>query len=194
MKIAVVSAYTENIKDLYKITSKTLVEYCKLHNYHLLISKIVETERPAPWYKLTEILKCLVDGFDIVLWVDCDAIIVNKKIKIEDLIEEDKDFYYASNWLGMNSGVMIFRNTDDVKNFLIESWSQEQFVLHPWWEQAAIRHLLERKAFPLYKIKELPASILNSEEYYGGCLVYHMPETCLNERIKRFSEILGSQQ
>ena len=43
MKIAVVSAYTENIKNLYKITSKTLVEYCNLHNYHLLISKISST-------------------------------------------------------------------------------------------------------------------------------------------------------
>ena len=192
MPIAVVTACDPHYAELQKLTSTTVKRYCDRHGYKARISVYDKLERPASWYKLVEIQKAFNDGFDTVMWVDTDAIIVNMDKKIESLLREDKMFYYSNNWLGMNCGVMIMRDCMPIRLLLRMAWNQTQLINHSWWEQAALTAIIGHDKFPKELIMELPATEFNSEEYYGGCLVYHMPDTPMRERMRRFGDILGT--
>jgi hypothetical protein len=191
MKIMLVSAATPDYKSLQDISSVSFHDYAFLNGYGYDIKIIYDKERPASWYKIPAILDNFQKGCDFVFWIDCDAIIINKKIKLESFIEDGKDFYYSFDLFGMNCGVMLFRNTAEVKNLLYTAWAQNHLINHPWWEQAALRAIVDGGMFPFKKIKEIPASIFNSYEYWGGCLVYHLPEHPLYERIRQFKKIVS---
>jgi hypothetical protein len=189
MRMCVVTAATPDYKELQSISSKTLLEYSALHGYGCDIKTIYDTERPASWYKIPAILEHFDKGNDFVFWIDCDAIIVNQNIKLESFVENGKDFYYSFDLFGMNCGVMLLRNSVEIKHLLYTAWAQTHFINHSWWEQAALRAVVDEGIFPWEKIKELPACIFNSYEYWRGCLVYHMPEHPLYERIRQFKKI-----
>ena len=189
-KFAVVTACDEGYSDLQQLTSPTIVKYCDLHDYHCHVNRILEKERPPAWYKIKEVLNVFETGVDFVLWVDTDAIIVNNKLKLEDIVEDGKDFYFSCNWASLNSGVFMMRNTQLNKDFLNLAWQQEQFINDGWWEQRAFIHLLELRAYPVEKIKEMPPPKFNSEEYFSFSLVHHLPNVSNVERMKRFSKII----
>ena len=97
MKITVLSAADKSFAELQEITSKTLLDYCVFQNYQLIVKEVFPIDRPTSWYKILEIIDCFKKGSDFVLWIDADAIIVNKNTRIEKFIEPDKDFYFAKN-------------------------------------------------------------------------------------------------
>ena len=185
----VVTACDEKYAELQSVTSPTIKEYCDLHGYECQISRFTETARPPAWHKIPIILSAFKSGVDFVLWIDTDAIVVNKSFKLESIIEEDKDMYFSCNWGAMNSGVFLVRNCQRVKDFLNLTWDQTQFMYDGWWEQKAMIHLLETNCYDTSTIKEIPAIEFNSEEYWTGCFVYHMPQMSNSERIKRVLKI-----
>lgn len=191
MKFAVVTACDEGYADLQELTSPTIISYCELYGYECYVNRIVDKERPAAWYKIKEVLKAFETGVDFVLWIDTDAIVVNNKIKLEDIVEDGKDFYFACNWAALNSGVFMMRNTELNKDFLNCAWHQDQFINDGWWEQRAFIHLLELRVYPEEKIKEIPAVEFNSEEYFSFSFIHHLPQVSKPERIKRFRKILA---
>lgn len=193
MDIAVCSACDTAYAPLQSLTAPTIQAYCKIQGYEPRVSIYGSLIRPPSWHKLIEIGKCLAEGFEAVLWVDTDAIVVRKQISIQSLMVEGKNLYLSSNWLGLNCGVILLKNAPSTRKLLHMAWSQTQLINHPWWEQAAIRAIIDNGLFDRDELLELPSSIFNSEEYYGGCLVYHMPDTPLTERIKRFGAILRRQ-
>jgi len=193
MPTAIVSACDANYAELQALTAPTIHGYAERHGYAALVSIYGETKRAPSWYKLVQIQEAFNQGYDTVLWVDTDAIIVNFSITVESLLRPGKTFYHSNNWYGMNCGVMILRDCIDVRRLLRAAWGQTHLIDHPWWEQAAIMALTSHGHFPADQIEEVPAAILNSEEYYGGCLVYHMPDTPLRERFKRFGRILSKE-
>lgn len=194
MPTAIVSACDPAYERLQRMTAPTIYEYAGMHGYAPIVSVYGELQRAPSWHKLIEIQKAFNEGFDTVLWIDTDAIIVNKSITIESILRPGKTFYYSNNWYGMNCGVMIMVDCLDVRRLLRAAWGQTHLIDHPWWEQAAIMALTSHGHFPQNQIEEVPSSILNCEEYYGGCLVYHMPDTPLSERYKRFGRILSRER
>jgi hypothetical protein len=190
MKITVLSGADKNFSELQDITSKTLLDYCVYQNYELIIKEFHSTERPTSWYKIPEIIQCLKNGSDFVLWIDADAIIVNKNIRIESFIENGKDFYFANNYIGINCGVMLFRNSPLILNFLADIWNQTDYIYHMWWENGAIMDYLKNKSFPPEKLKMLDESVFNSPFYWKGCFIHHLWGTPLTERIRVFRSLV----
>ena len=176
MKFAVLTSCDKNFSELQEITSPNVRSYCEKHGYDCKIKKV---------------LSAFDDGYDYVFWIDADAIFVNKNIKLEDFIEENKLFYFSCNWSALNAGVFMMKNTEFNKDFLNKVWNYNCDVFNKWWEQLAIIDLLESDHYPENLIKELPSNIFNSEEYWSGCFVYHMIGEAYSDRLKKFRNILS---
>lgn len=189
LKFLVVSGANSSMQELQKLTSPTLKKYCNYHGYDCNLAEITQTERPAPWYKIQLIQQGFDQGYDFVLWIDADAIIVNP-YPLTKWTEENKDFYFACNWAAMNSGVMLLRNTQINQDFLNLVWDQTQFIDDTWWEQRAIIHLMENGVYPYQLIKEIPSEIFNTDQYWGGCFVYHLSGVANSDRIRMFRKVL----
>ncbi len=102
-----------------------------------------KTDRPAPWEKIICIQESLDAGYDFVLWIDADAMIVDLEADIRREIDgsPDKDFFLVRHEIGgglsPNTGVIAVRNSERAKAALKRIWEMERFANHRWWEQAA---------------------------------------------------------
>ncbi|MEC8039043.1 MAG: hypothetical protein VX152_12240, partial [Pseudomonadota bacterium] len=73
---------------------------------------------------------------------------------------------------GLNAGVMWL--TRAAAPLLDAAWNLTQFITHPWWEQAALRHLLmanavARTRVQLLRLSRLPrASVAEPLAFNGG--------------------------
>ena len=135
--------------ELLGISSITFEAFAARHGYDLVLrTDLVAPERPPAWSKI-RLVRDLLDRYEEVLWVDSDAIFVDISKDIADVMRPGKDLYlvehrWAANdeWRCANTGVFLVRSTDWSRAFLDQVWQQEQFVEHPWWENAAVLDLL----------------------------------------------------
>jgi hypothetical protein len=189
-EIAILTAYTDSFLPLQEITSINLKKYSLKHNYNLFIEIIKERDRPASWYKVTKILELFKKNYKYIMWIDCDATIINDEIKIEPILEKDKEFYICRDFNGINCGVFIMQNTINNINFLQKVWFQTEFIFYDWWEQAAMMFLIYKKEYPESKIKYLDEKIFNNRSYDENCLIYHLSNTPFEVRIEKFKKCI----
>jgi hypothetical protein len=136
-------------EDLLAISSITFEAYAELHGYDLrLANELVAPERPPAWSKIA-LVRELLERYDEVLWVDADAIFLDISKDIADLVRRGKDLYLVEHvydqdesWRSANTGVFLVRSTRWARKFLDRVWAAEQYVDHPWWENAAVLDLL----------------------------------------------------
>ena len=160
MNVAVTTLATDNLPYQRGI-EKNREQYCSLHGYTLFFHKTPVNDKPPAWSKLEIILNIFEkQAFDWVLWVDSDAVIKNKEIKVEELIDNDFDLILSKDGYTYNSGVFLIRNTESSKKFLEECLAKEEFIGHPWEEQAAIVDFLENNKD--LRVYALPQRLLNS--------------------------------
>ena len=133
-----------------------LIEYGEKHNYDVqIITEVLTIDRPPAWSKILLIQKLLKE-YDIVLWIDSDAVIIDSSTDILNEINLDKtelalvEHSYAGQ-SHPNCGVMLFRRTKSILQFLDVVWKQVDLIDHPWWEQAAILRCLgiDSEALPI---------------------------------------------
>lgn len=104
-------------------------------------------DEPPAWEKLRK-LHDVLPNYDIVVWLDADAVIVDHERDISGELDPDE-------WLGLvehrfagrapdhfNSGVMVFRSCPESRAFLRQALSLRGLRFHRWWDQAAILYLL----------------------------------------------------
>ena len=167
--ITVITGYTEAIKDLADITTRYLIKYCEFNGYdHFIYTEkdFSHNMKPA-WSKLIFINKEFEKGYQYVLWVDADAIITNANYKLESIIENDKDIYISKDVNGLNTGIVMFKNTDKVKNILNKLLEMhDRFYNHAWFEQAAFIDLYEMNEYGTRDLcKIMPQSEWNAYLY-----------------------------
>ena len=135
--------------DLLAISSITFEAYAALHGYDLRLStRLLDPTRPPAWSKIA-LVRQLLERYDEVLWVDADAIFLDISKDIGDLVRPGKDLYLVEHvyeqdesWRSANTGVFLVRSTRWSRRFLDRVWAAEQYVDHPWWENAAVLDLL----------------------------------------------------
>jgi hypothetical protein len=139
---------TGDYVDLLRISSVTFRAYAERYGYDLFLSTDWLAPDRAPAWSKVLLVRRLLDEYDEVLWVDADAIFVDISKDIGDLIKDGKDLYLVEHvWEGgqkrsANSGVFLIRSSDWSRRLLDDLWSAEQFVNHPWWENAALLDML----------------------------------------------------
>jgi hypothetical protein len=175
----VVSIATDEIRELRELTFPNKQAYCDRHGYFFAgFTRSLDPDRPASWSKLNALaLLCKPCNTRWALWTDADTLIIRPDWKIEEVIDNDFDFIVAQDHNGMNCGVFLLRLGPDAHKFLFNAQAQIQFINHRWWEQAAIRFLIE-KGYPI-RTKFIDKRIINaypSEVEPGVTAIVHVPD------------------
>ena len=192
MKIAVVSYATKNREWLYSITNPVKQAYCFKHGYDFLFStENLLPERHPSWGKLP-IIRKEIGKYDWLMWIDDDAMFANHDIALESIIEKygtnGVDIIAAKDMAGLNCGVMLFRPTSFVFEFL-DKWMSnevyERFKGSGVWEQSAFNAMVKddsvKKHVGVTKMREMnsflggirPEVKQGSHAYEAGDYIVH---------------------
>lgn len=197
--VKVLIHYTTNWDEIANIVVPNTKEYCEAHGYLLCVRKVPNYPKYTGVDKLEMINRNLFYG-DIGLIIDCDAIITNHAIKVEEFLEEGKDWYMSD---GLNAGVFIIRQTpinEKIIDVIIEEikcgiyhCEQDAFENHS-------KHIPNFciKPHPCFNsfIPELYGHISNPEEitaekgrWEPGQFICHVPSFSIEDRVKVLSEL-----
>lgn len=152
-----------NSEDSYlsvlELTLKSKKEYAKKHNYDLAVLNSLGKdeknllERNNNHSGFLRVLRAFekLKNYDIVMWIDADALITNQNISIFDFGINDDQFLYASwDWMNDNkpyhnisgyshffsAGNFIFNKTKNIDNFInlfctnAKYFQEEQMLLN----------------------------------------------------------------
>lgn len=138
MKTIVLTGYAgDSFASMAKRTVPLFMEYARKHGA-AFECRCLYGSRPASWMKIPSIVQCL-NGYDAVLWVDIDVVIVDSSENIFDslgdkahgLVEHKTDC-----GLVPNCGVWIV--TKAMRPVLLSMWESNRHIDHQWWEQASL--------------------------------------------------------
>jgi hypothetical protein len=131
---------------LLAVSEPTFRAYGERHGYEVITSSRSEPARPPAWGKVA-MLRETVDAFDLVLWIDADAVIVDGGDDIADELEADRHLALVQHrhWddqLIPNTGVMLLRSGEFSRSLLDGMWGATRLIDHPWWDNAALLDVL----------------------------------------------------
>lgn len=118
MKICLTTFYTRNYQELADITVSKMEEYCAKHKYDLNITKI-SNDASFHFVKTADTRK-LLDTYDVVMGIECDVLLTNLEIKVEDFLDSEHDLFITNDINGINFGVFIAKSTDWTKQLFDE--------------------------------------------------------------------------
>lgn len=165
MRIAICTIHTEECDYYAKYTSMNLRSYCNLHGYDFIESTVtLDPNRPHAWSKII-LLQQFIDKYDWLVWIDTDAVVTNKDIYIEDIIDPNYDIIVSredrfSN--AISTGIFLVKCSKWSKDFLEKWYKQEQFVNNFLWENAAFIHLHNSDPYIQSHTKIVGQKVLNS--------------------------------
>lgn len=194
-RIAIISLYDSNYKNIGQYSDINKTNYAKKHEYDLfLYHNVLDQSRPGAWSKIRAIQRHLKD-YDWIYWSDADSLIMNTDVKLEDIIDDkfnmviSKEVYRGD----LNTGSFLIKNCDWSQQLLKEVYEQSQFINHSFWEQAALKHVFQKKPKLLEQVKILQQRALNSSIwpegpsglYQQGDFVIHFLGPCNKESLMR---------
>jgi hypothetical protein len=124
---------------LLEISRPTFAAYAQRHGYELITSTAGDPRRPPAWAKVPMLREAL-EAFDVVVWIDADAAIVDGGRDIADELAADRFLGLVRHGAQQvpNTGVMVWRSGEPAIELLDRTWRATRFVDHPWWENAAL--------------------------------------------------------
>lgn len=172
-------------------------KYCDEYSYDLINANAdIDYSRPAAWSKLIGVKNALhhSNGYDYVVYMDMDVVIMNFSITIESFIDvaisssaspSSADLIMTTDWNGPNTGIWIIKNTDWSKRFMQDLWDQKQLIQarssdgtkYPFeYEQRAFHYLLDSN---IWRSRGLPQYDTNKIEENRGHITF-LPQCSLN--------------
>jgi hypothetical protein len=122
---------------LLRVSEPTFRDYAARHGYELITSQDADPARPPAWAKI-RLLREVLEEFDLALWIDADAVIVDGSDDIAADLGPDRRLGLVRHGDVPNTGVMVWRAGDFARSLLDATWSKKRFLHHPWWENAAL--------------------------------------------------------
>jgi hypothetical protein len=205
---AVASINTEDYQDLADLTDSPKIEYCEKHGYKFFVLK--ETKySPIMGFNKIHYVRDLFDQYPDIKWLlfsECDAMVTNLTIKIEDKIDNNYHFIIPVDRLNLNSGNFLARNSVQGREYLdmiIEKEERYKNIL--WAEQQVIIDNIDEYSDI---VKIVPQRYMNSYEphtydycdarldimglsaaWEPGDWIVHWPGTHKPIRIQRATEL-----
>ena len=161
-KICILTSYTDKIRwddygkcDYGDLSSTNHLDYANKHGYSYLKQIVRDSDyvdwHPT-WIKIDILIKTL-PLFDYVVWIDADAVFVNKEIRIEEFIQDnvdlilpkmEMDMLSGNVWTNTTTGFMIWKNSEWSLNLLNHLWDNpEQYRFGSFHEQTRLDELLQ---------------------------------------------------
>lgn len=146
MSTVICSAASSSHAALLDCAEPRIREYARRWGWDVHLDHEIILDRPVGWYKV-DLLHRLLLTHDTVIWVDADALIVDTSRNILSRTSPQVPLWLSRSGIGRNyslpnCGVIVAYKSARLADFLDLVWEQRQFLDHPWWEQAAILHLL----------------------------------------------------
>ncbi|MEO1564033.1 MAG: putative nucleotide-diphospho-sugar transferase [Pseudomonadota bacterium] len=148
VKICIATAYDAGFGYIGNYAASCLQFYADSHGFDTrVVSSVPTTDWHPAWFRLQLIEELFDEGYDFVFWVDADALIVRRDVNIAEEIEDGKDLYCVLHGGGVeqhgtnlfpNTGVMLLRNSQWVRELFDEMRSHEEYALQPLWDQSAL--------------------------------------------------------
>lgn len=202
MNIAIITAYNKTYKTISDITYQTITRYAHKYNHTAHRYTLDHTDKPH-WEKPKLIRSMFQFWHKWCLWIDADAFINNQHYDIKELCDERYDLIISKDFNGLNSGVMLWQNTEASRAFLAKVIELKSTTEHPWQEQHAIVTLLA-SGEPALRVKHVPQALLNAYDYnlYGlagheghylrESFAIHFPGIIYSYTVRRTCEILNA--
>jgi hypothetical protein len=183
MKTKIITAYTENFSEISDLSYSGIKQYGEKHSIpteRFLLSTTID--RPPSWYKIELVLQEFKKGYDCVMWVDADTMVVNFNHDFFSMLNDTHNIFLSEDTNGINMGVVVWKNTPEVVEILNKIWSMKEFINHTWWEQGAFRNLYDSNWKDIKNIVQfIPQNILNAYDYGSYGLPPH-PEGEINPK------------
>ena len=110
--ICVFTMYGDNYSGIASVTVPNMEKYCKRHGYDFKVL-LLDGDGNDYAYKKHEYIKELFKrDIDIVWYLDCDAMVTNHKIRLEDFLDEDYSVFLTRDFTELNGGSIIIRNNE----------------------------------------------------------------------------------
>ncbi|MEX0677441.1 MAG: class I SAM-dependent methyltransferase [Pirellulales bacterium] len=100
----------------------------------------------AGWGKISLILSAMRAGYERIVWLDADAVILDTNVNLAELTDQGIGMVKHPNPLHWNSGVVIVVRSSATEKFF-EAVHREPENTSAWMEQLAINSLAERTEF-----------------------------------------------
>lgn len=208
---AVASLHDANYKDLAALTDKPKQEYCDLHGYRFFVLDELKYSPITGFNKIHYTLEIFKHNPDIewLLFSECDAMITNFTIRIEDRIDNNYHFIVPVDRLNINSGNFLARNTEQGRAYLqmiIDSeqayqtveWAEQQVIIDTIDQYQDIVKIVPQKYMnsyepEIYDYCDARFDILgNSGAWEPGDWIVHWPGTYKPTRISRATHHLSN--
>lgn len=112
MKVNVVTLYNKKYAPVFKESFESHIAYCEENefNYYPFYSNEKDSDQ-IKLDKFKTIYKACNREADFVLYLDVDVIIKNPKHNLFSILEEEKEIYVNENNNGVDTAVMLLKNT-----------------------------------------------------------------------------------
>jgi galactosyl transferase GMA12/MNN10 family len=139
---------------LSEISRPGLEAYAERHGWELVISKKDGAQgRPPSWAKVP-LVADLLGRYELVLWLDADAVIVDGSYDLASELRFGRQLYLVEHKhpptgeVTANAGVFMLRAGRWAEAFLAAVWAQADLSEHRWWDNAAVMRLLGYRTDP----------------------------------------------
>jgi len=168
---AVASLHDANYSDLAALTDQSKQEYCARYGYHFHVLTEMKYSTITGFNKIHYTLELFKEHPEIewLLFSECDAMITNQTIRIEDRIDNNYHFIVPVDRLNLNSGNFLARNSKEGRAYLqMIIDSEESYKNVEWAEQQVIIDTIEDYQ---HIVKIVPQKFMNSyePEIYDYC-------------------------
>ena len=201
---AVASLHDANYSDLAALTDQSKQEYCVRHGYQFHVLTEMKYSTITGFNKIHFTLEIFNSHPEIewLLFSECDAMITNQTIRIEDRIDNDYHFIVPVDRLNLNSGNFLARNTVEGRAYLqmiidkeIEykdiEWAEQQVIIDTIEEYQNIVKIVPQKYMnsyepEIYDYCDARFDVLgNSGAWTSGDWIVHWPGTYKPTRLQR---------
>lgn len=205
---AVASINTEDYQDLADLTDAPKQEYCERYGYEFHVLKETRYSPIMGFNKIHYVLDIFKQRPDIewLLFSECDAMITNMTVRIEDRIDPDYHFIVPVDRLNINSGNFLARNSEPGRAYLqmiidkeeeykTESWAEQQVIIDTFPDLSSIVKLVPQRDMNsyephIYDYCDASRDIMgNSGAWEPGDWIVHWPGTYKPTRIARATEL-----
>ena len=145
--------------------------YARRHDYAIhqefdlppeLKDKMIGHHGSPHWAKPLLLLHFL-PKYDVIFWIDTDALFMNFSIEVESLVDMSYDAVFASDNNGLNNGVGIYRNTANTRDMLQGLWDVPPAHIGGAYDNSALWYVLRRsKPYLSSRVKMVPRFRLNA--------------------------------
>jgi hypothetical protein len=134
-------------QELLDLTRAHHRAYAERHglDYWCIEGNPAEPKRPG-WGKIPLVLSALQMGFERIVWMDADAVVVNPTVNLASVIESGIGIVQHPNPVHWNSGVMVVCRSEQTRRFF-EAVNREPENESAWMEQLPINQLAERSEY-----------------------------------------------